>query len=86
MRKECEECCGTGYVDCDIEDVFIDKDHRHATELTELRSDCVRLRRQCDVLTKNNPVRKEAYFSQLNATLATVKKQAEKLYENTNMA
>lgn len=80
-RVECDECGGTGWGDESIASVKLDKNHKHYAELVALAGDVARIRSQGSRLREMNPARSGSYYAQEVAALNVVERQAEKLFK-----
>lgn len=89
MKCNCEECGGTGTIECpecngvgewegNIETIKLEKTMHNYAELKALKQDANRCKRQAERLTEMNPDRKDSYAAQLKGCLFVINGQAEK--------
>lgn len=89
MKCECPECEGRGTIPCpecdgngetngNIETIELLRGMHNYDELKALKRDAARVRKQTEQLKQLNPTRAESYEAQMNATLETINRLAEK--------
>ncbi len=87
MKCTCEECQGTGTVECPdcsghgyqnapIESIYLHPEMDHYDELKELKADALRVIEQHKKLSDMKPDRRESYDRQKLAALKEIEKQA----------
>lgn len=90
MKCYCDECGGTGQINCpecegqgeqegDIADIKLERNMKHYDDLIECQKDARRVIKQAERLTQINPNRMKSYEAQLSATLFIINAEADKI-------
>lgn len=77
-RVPCAECGGSGQRNHTIDSLPVSEGHPKFAELSALKDDAERVRKQCGQLEAMNPARTTSYREQLSVALAEISRQAEK--------
>ena len=75
----CPDCNGQGTLEITIETIVLKSSMAHVEELTALKADAARIRRQAAELKALNPHRKGSYADQEIACLNEINRQADKI-------
>ncbi len=78
-KVECEECLGRGEWEANIETAQFSREDKNYDELTALQNDAKRVNRQAERLKALIPNRSDSYERQREATISAIENEAEKL-------
>ncbi len=78
-KVECDECFGRGEWESSIETAKFGRESEHYDELKALQDDAIRVNKDAERLKALVPYRSKSYEHQRLATIEVIEKEAEKL-------